>query len=236
MLEPRQQVIELLESAVAELGSLADGVVLVGGCLTPLLITDPAAPPPRVTIDVDLVVDVATNTAYDQISREMRVRGFQQGTDPEDPICRFRKGTIIVDLLPTDPSVLGFGNRWYSLAVATAAKLLLPSGRELQHALAPCFLATKIVAFRDRGGGDYLASRDFEDIVAIVDGRPELLAELRAAPEELRAWVRSELAEMANERGFVDSLPGLVPGYGDVIGRVEVVLARFKSMMSNTAV
>lgn len=236
MLEPRQQVIELLESAVAELGSLADGLTLVGGCLAPLLVTDPAAPPPRVTVDVDLVVEVATNTAYDQVSREMRVRGFQQGTDPDDPICRFRKGTILIDLLPTDPRVLGFGNRWYSLAVATATRLQLPSGRELQQASAPSFLATKIVAFRDRGGGDYLASRDFEDIVAVVDGRPELLAELRAAPEELRAWVRSELADMANERGFLDSLPGLVPGYGDAIGRVEVVFARFRSLMSDSAV
>jgi len=218
MLEPPQRVIELLEAAVAELGGLADSLTLVGGCLTPLLITDHAAPPPRVTVDVDLVVEVVTNSAYDRLSQTVRARGFHQGADPEDPICRFRKATIIIDLLPTDPRVLGFGNRWYSLAAATASKVVLPSGRELRHASAPCFLATKIVAFRDRGDGDYLASRDFEDIVAVVDGRSELLAELAAAPAELRFWVRSELAEMVSSRGFIDSLPGMVPGQGDATG------------------
>ncbi len=233
MLEPRQPVIELLETALAELGSLADRLVLVGGCLTPLLITDPAAPPPRATVDVDLIVEVTTNSAYDRLSKAVRTLGFHQGADPDDPLCRFRKATIIVDLLPTDPRVLGFGNRWYSLAAATASMVVLPSGRALRHATAPCFLATKIVAFRDRGGGDYLASRDFEDIVAVVDGRPELLAELAVAPVELRSWVRSELAEMVGARGFLDSLPGMIPGQGDAIGRLEIILARFNSLVAN---
>jgi hypothetical protein len=112
---------ERLESAVVELCDLADRLTLVGGCLTPLLITDPAAPPPRPTIDVDLIVEVTTTTAYDRLSLDMRQRGFQPGADPDDPICRFRKGGIIIDLMPTSPQVLGFGNRWYPLAAATAA-------------------------------------------------------------------------------------------------------------------
>jgi len=218
---------ERLESAVVELGDLADRLTLVGGCLTPLLITDPAAPPPRPTIDVDLIVEVTTTTAYDRLSLDMRQRGFQPGADPDDPICRFRKGGIIIDLMPTSPQVLGFGNRWYPLAAATATRIVLPGGHRLRHASAPCFLATKIVAFRDRGGGNYLASPDFEDIVSVVDGRPELVAELNAAPGELRTWVRAELADMAGDRGFTDSLYGMVPGHGDVRGRVDVVRARF---------
>jgi hypothetical protein len=233
MPEPRQRVTELLESALAELGALADDMTLVGGCLAPLLITDPAAPPPRVTVDVDLVVEAVTYRAYDQLSQAVRARGFHQGTVVDDPVCRFRKANIIIDLLPTDPRVLGFGNRWHSVAAATATKYVLPSGRELRHATAPCFLATKIVAFRDRGSGDYFASQDFEDIVAVVDGRPALPVELAAAPEELRSWVRSELAAMVGERGFLDSLPGMILGHGEVTGRVSLVLARFKSLTSN---
>ena len=225
-------MIDLLESAMAALGELADGMTLVGGCLAPLLISDPAAPPPRTTIDVDLVVEVTTQLEYHRLSRDMRERGFHPGTAEGDPICRFRKAAIIVDLMPTDPNVLGFGNRWYLLAAESATRIELPSGRRLRHATAPCFLATKIVAFRDRGGGDYLASRDFEDIVTVVDGRLELADELTAAPEELRSWVRAELSTMARERGFLDSLYGMVPGRGDVIGRVELVRSRFE-LLSN---
>jgi hypothetical protein len=74
------------------------------------LITDPAALPSRVTVDVDLVVEAVTCHAYDRLSRAVRARGFHQGTVSDDPICRFRKANIIIDLLPTDPRVLGFGN------------------------------------------------------------------------------------------------------------------------------
>ncbi len=101
----------------------------------------------------------------------------------------------------------------------------------MRHASAPCFLATKIAAFRDRGGGDYFASRDFEDIVTVVDGRAALPAELAAALEELRSWVRSELATMAGERGFLDSQPWMLLGRGEATGRVAAVLARFNSLM-----
>lgn len=233
MPETRQRVVEMLESALAALGALADEMTLVGGCLAPLLITDPAAPPPRVTVDVDLVVEAVTYHAYDQLSRAVRARGFHQGTVLDDPICRFRKANIIIDLLPTDPRVLGFGNRWYPVAAATATGFVLPSRRELRHASAPCFLATKIVAFRDRGGGDYFASQDFEDIVAVVDGRAGLPAELAAAPEELRSWVRSELTTMVDERGFLDSLPGMLLGRGEGTGRVAIVLARFEALVSD---
>lgn len=230
MPESRQQAIERLESVISELGDLAESMTLVGGCLTPLLVTDPAAPPPRPTIDIDLVVELTTAAAFDRFSQNMRLRGFQPGVDPEDPICRFRKGAIAIDLLPTNPDVLGFGNRWYPLAAATATRIELPGGHRLRHASAPCFLATKIAAFRDRGAGDYLSSRDFEDIVAVVDGRAELPAELAAAPDDLRVWVRAELAEMAHSRGFADSLFGMVPGHGDVAGRVAIVSARFEQL------
>jgi hypothetical protein len=233
MLEPRRQIIDLLESAVFELGlALADVLTLVGGCLTPLLITDPGAPRPRVTIDVDLVVKSVTLREFDQFSEAMRTRGFRQGLVEGDPICRFRKAGLTIDLLPVEAGVLGFGNPWYPLAVATAATLQLPSGRWLRHATAACFLATKIAAFRGRGSGDYLGSHDFEDIVAVMDGRPELIAEVLTAGDELRDWIRIEIAEMIQERAFLDSLPGMIPGVSDLSERIEVVLARFRSLAS----
>lgn len=44
------------------------------------------------------------------------------------------------------------------------------------------FIATKLEAFADRGGGDFLASHDLEDITTVTDGRPELTDEAAAAP------------------------------------------------------
>ncbi|MBK9777513.1 MAG: hypothetical protein IPP62_14360 [bacterium] len=232
MAERLDQVLDRLDSLVAHLGDMADELTLVGGCLTPLLITDPAAPAPRATLDIDMIVEVATHSAYHRLNQRMMAQGFHLGSDPDDPICRFRKADLVVDLMPTDARVLGFGSIWYAQAAATAATITLPSGRQLRHATAPLFLATKIEAFRSRGKGDYLESRDFEDIVALVDGRSELAGELAAAPGELRDWVRAEVGAMMGDRGFTDSLYGMFPGPGDVAGRVVLVRARFDALAS----
>ena len=47
--------LEILTTAVEQLGELVDELVFLGGCATGLLITDPAAPPIRITRDVDAI-------------------------------------------------------------------------------------------------------------------------------------------------------------------------------------
>jgi len=44
------------------------------------------------------------------------------------------------------------------------------------------FLATKYVAFSDRGNGDHYGSHDLEVFITVVDGRADIVAEIRAAP------------------------------------------------------
>lgn len=62
--------IELVRRAVDLLGGLRDECVLVGGCAAALLVDDPAARPPRVTRDIDLIFEV---TAYmERITLEER--------------------------------------------------------------------------------------------------------------------------------------------------------------------
>ena len=46
--------------AVDRFGPVADEMVFLGGCATGLLITDPAAPSVRVTMDVDVITEVAS--------------------------------------------------------------------------------------------------------------------------------------------------------------------------------
>jgi hypothetical protein len=49
---------EILEQAVSLLEELTDQIVFVGGCSTGMLITDPAAPAVRATLDVDVITNV----------------------------------------------------------------------------------------------------------------------------------------------------------------------------------
>ena len=57
-------------------------------------------------------------------------------------------------------------------------------------------LATKLEAFKGRGRGDYLASADNEDVIAVIDGRPEVLTEVEACPRELRAYLAGEFEQL----------------------------------------
>ena len=119
------------------------------------------------------------------------------------PLCdRFVfVGGCMLDVMPTDESVLGFGNRWYDVAVRTAEPVLLPSGRSIRLIAPPVFLATKLEAFHGRGGGDFLASHDLEDIAVVIDGRPELVDEVATCEAALRTYLADEIEALLRERG-----------------------------------
>lgn len=193
-------------------GVLCKQVVFVGGAVAGLLITDPAQPAIRPTEDVDLVAQVVARTDYYALEQQLRERGFQQDMRPDAPICRWLVAGVTVDVMPTLPDVLGFSNRWFSLALSAAWTAELPGGRTIQVISAPAFIATKLEAFAGRGQGDHLFSHDLGDIISVVDGRESLLSELQASAPELRNGVAAAVALLLATRGFMDSLPGHLPG------------------------
>lgn len=205
--DPNVQSVELV--AVA-LGDLCDELVLVGGCAASLLIDTPTAPPPRVTYDVDLIAVVATLRNYHVLEERFAGRGFKRDVSPDAPICRWRIGAIEVDLMPSDESVLGFSNRWYPEAVASAMRLSLPSGTAINLISAPAFLATKFEAFRTRGKADLLMSHDFEDIINVVEGRLSIVEEVGAGGTALRTYLAQQFADISTRESFMNVLPGLV--------------------------
>ena len=84
----RNPNLELLEAAVNRLGPLVNELVFLGGCATGLQLSDPAAPPLRVTKDVDVVVEVATLSRYHKFTRKLRKQGFIEDTSSGAPLCR----------------------------------------------------------------------------------------------------------------------------------------------------
>ena len=89
-------------------------------------------------------------------------------------------GDLILDLMATDSSILGFSNRWYGPALENAQRVRLGE-RQIQVIAAPYFLATKLEAFHGRGNNDFSMSRDLEDIVTVIDGRSEIVNEIHVA-------------------------------------------------------
>ncbi len=169
---------------------------------------------------------MAPLSAYHRLEAEFSRLGFQRDISADAPICRRRYQRLEVDLMPADPSVLGFSNRWYPLAVASAQRVPLPSGTAIRLIGAPAFMATKFEAFADRGQNDLLGSHDAEDIINLVDGRPELVAEAASAPDELRRYLAERCATLLAQRDFADTLTGMILPDESLAERVQTVLQR----------
>lgn len=218
--DPNLAKIELIAGV---LGPLKERLVFVGGCAAGLLLTDPAAAPARVTYDVDLTVQVAALSDYHRLEDEFRALGFVRDLGME-VICRWRYRDLEVDLMPTDPTILGFANRWYPLVVDTAQTVTLPAGFDIRLITAPAFLATKFEAFSDRGKGDLLGSHDLEDIITVLDGRAELPDEIDSAGDELRTYLVTRCRELIAMPGFFDYLPGMITP-SEILGERVTILA-----------
>jgi len=220
--------LENLSMVVDQLGPLSDSMVFLGGCATGLLLTDPAAAPIRTTVDVDVIAEVASLVDYHRLAEKLRERGFVEDQSPKAPICRWRMKAAILDVMPTNPEIMGFGNEWYAAAFATAADVTLPSGRRIRIITAPYFLATKLGAFDDRGGGDFLLSHDMEDIVTLIDGRPEVADEVRGSERRLKLYLAQRFSDLLQEPRFTDALPGHLQPDSASQERLPILLERVR--------
>jgi hypothetical protein len=181
-------------------------MLFVGGCATGLLLTDPAAPPIRTTQDVDALTEVATHGEYYRLSEKLRAQGFSEDQTPNAPICRWVCDGVILDVMPTNPDILGFGNEWYEKALRYPVKIALPSGTLIHVVTSPYFLATKLAAFEGQGNNDYVMSHDIEDLVAVLDGRPEIIDEVNRTDAELRTHLSTKFSQLLADENFTSAL------------------------------
>lgn len=200
--------LEMLRLAVTHLSELADELVFVGGCTTGLLITDPAVAEIRPTEDVDSIVEAATYFQYQEFAERLQKKGFAIDTSDGAPICRWVKGETVLDVMPVHGSALGFKNRWFKDAVETAQPYNIFEDINIRVITPLYFCAAKLEAFTDRGNDDYLASHDLEDFITIVNGRSELVDEIRSAPEDVQSYISEHVGSLLAERRFRDALPG----------------------------
>lgn len=221
-------LLTMLEIVAEALGDdLCQEMVFVGGCSTAVLITDEITlQEVRATDDVDLIVGLAGQAQWLQLQQTLISKGFTVSGD-DDVYCRMRLGYLKVDFMPDDPNILGFSNRWYKEGIATAIVYTLPSGREIKRLTSPLFLATKFEAYKGRGQNDPLGSHDLEDIINVVDGRPELFAEVQAASSEVRSYISENFRTLLRHIDYDNFLYGNIRGPE---GRAQIVHRRVQTL------
>lgn len=221
---------ELLLGIAERLRPVLSELVFVGGATVELYMTDPASARPRPTTDVDVVCEVESRVAYHRLGERIRDLGFTEDMRPGAPIGRWISTDGVLDLMPRDPDILGFTNIWYDLGLATAEERELRSGLTIRVLHPSVFLATKLAAYKGRGGGDPYSSHDVEDMVVVMSGRPQLPDEVRKN-EQVAQWVADAI-----EVEFGDHLREIVaanlPQARHVPGLVNQIVDRFAAIVT----
>ncbi len=226
--------LEMIRHVAVRLVPLRERMAFLGGAATALLVTDPAAPDVRITTDVDVIVEAVSLGDYYNFSNTLHELGFSTDTREGAPVCRWLVDGIAVDIMPTEEGILGFGNPWYREALNHAV-ILSVDGMPVRVVNSLYFLATKITAFRSRGHGDFLASHDIEDIITLLDGRPEVVSEHAAADRAVGQFISRAFAEFLGNRVFLDALPGHLPPDPASQQRIHLLMSRIQSIVQRVS-
>ncbi|MDD4118180.1 MAG: hypothetical protein PHI39_08215 [Kiritimatiellae bacterium] len=213
-----------------KLESLGVDFVFTGGAVVGFLVDNPLIPIPRRTNDVDAIVAVTTRIQYTDLEERLRREaGFRHDTSEGAPRCRWLADSVRVDILPMQDPTGEWSTRWFEHALESASVQAL-RGVRLPIVSATCFVATKLDALADRGKGDYRVSHDLEDIVAVIDGRETLCAELAAESPELRRAVAAGIRNLLGRSDFREALPGHLLSDDASQARLPLLIGRLEGI------
>ncbi len=215
--------IEMLQTVANGLGNLKDDMVFVGGAVAELYASNPELSDIRPTLDIDCVVELRTKSAHNKLEEDLRAKGFANDTSKGAPIYRWVYQDILVDVMPSDSDVLGFSNIWYDEGIENKISKTLPDGTEIFVFSPEYYLAAKFEAHKRRGGNDLRQSRDFEDIIYILDNCSELLESITNANESVKAYLKEESSNLLKNEGLTEGIESALP-YGSEEEATEIIM------------
>lgn len=208
--------IEMLQRVAKGLGELKDEVVFVGGSVAELYADDPATSDIRATLDVDCVVELSTRKAYYELEEELRKKKFKNDITPGAPICRWIYEDIIVDIMPVDTEILGFGNQWYKAGVFQKSTKTLPDRTSIYVFPVEYYLATKFEALKGRGGTDLRLSHDFEDIIFIFDNTTNISEAIsNSFDASLKVYLSEQSSTLLADKNIEEAIACALPLYSE---------------------
>ena len=187
--------------------------VFAGASILPLLLDDPAAPPPRFTVDVDAAVDVLTYPQWERLQSRLRECGVIVRGDPavgKGRICLFHLDEIEVDIMPVRMPLILRPSRMLEIGFRFAEPHQLADDLEILALSAPGLLAAKLEAFGDRGARDPAMSKDLDDIVALLDRRLGIGEEVSEAPAEIRHFIAAATRRLLGDGHVLDVISDLL--------------------------
>lgn len=200
--------IESLAQVARRLEPLDERFAFLGGSVIPLLVDNPSLVSIRPTKDVDVIIEVVSRLDFSKIEEKLRSIGFKHDMSEGAPKCRWLVEDITVDVMPANEETSEWGSKWFSEALTTSQPVKIEDDTVIDVVTVPFFLATKLDAFSDRGKEDFYGSHDVEDIITVLDGRSNVVAEVANAPHSLSTYIGTRFAELVANSDFMESLSG----------------------------
>lgn len=199
--------IKMIKFIAEGLGELNKDVVYVGGSVIELYASNVAAADEiRATEDVDVVIRIASRNSFQLIEEQLREKGFSHDISEGAPICRWVYKGVKLDLMPDDPSILGFNNRWYIPGCNNKKQVQISDTISIFIFPVSYYLASKFEAIQGRGQPDIRQSHDFEDVVFIFDNCDSLETEINSSDTELQKFIREYLTKLSKNPYFREAI------------------------------
>jgi predicted nucleotidyltransferase len=187
--------IDAIKQIARALDDLNNRVVYVGGAVVSLYIDDPAADDVRPTDDIDISLEITSQGELENLRQELANKKFTQSAE-DTVMCRFRYEGIPVDVMATKEIGWAPANRWFRPGFEHLQMLELEPGLKVRILSVAYFLASKFEAYTSRGTSDPRTSKDFEDIVYVLDNHTNIVNEITSAPNEVKTFLKERFNEL----------------------------------------
>ncbi len=207
---------ELLSRAAQAVQPLLNRIVFTGGRVASLLATDDSPFVGRSTFRGDSVLRVLSSSTLDRIGADLQRLGFHRGA---------RTASIDRWHLPSPPNahlaldvthVAGDASddmaAWVEYASLVTSAIELDGGVTARVTAAPALLALLFAEFRAKGE-PVLDSEELDDVIALAASRGAIVREVAASPPELRAFITTQAAWLADHDSAGHLARGAIPSF-----------------------
>lgn len=208
---------EALYQAATLLKDLNEQVVYVGGRIVGLLITDLIEDDVRPTYDI---------VAHYSLQKKLESLGFK----PDGNVnCRYVLDDFMIDVMYTDGALQGINSNWYQAGFDNAIEIQIKD-KKIKILNAVYFIATKLEAFTDRAykNNDYWDCKDLEDIINVINGRPELLIEIMNSPKDVVQFISGYFKKLIEDPKWLEAIKAIARlerSRNIVLGAIEKIIS-----------
>lgn len=196
---PKNKIINLavMKKVAKALEELNDDVAFVGGATVSIYADDPAAEDVRPTKDVDITLHIVSFAELTVLQNKLASKSIFP--DAEAQInCRFKYDDVLIDVMSTKEVGWAPSDRWFEPGFRNLITYELDDDVTIRVFPVTYFLATKFSAFQDRGK-DPRTSKDFEDIIYVLDNRVNIVHEVQTAPTDVRDYLQAQLKDFLRD-------------------------------------